>query len=322
MAEIVLGIGTSHTPSISMGAHWWPVHAAHFDPQLSGFPDFEERCRNAPDWLRAEIEPAVMERKHQAATAAIERLSEELKASRVDAIVVIGDDQLEVFPAESMPALALFAGETLVDLPSDFETLPESWKEADWARHSKVRTEWPASRELGLQLVLALTERGFDVCQVTRQPADRSLGHAFTFVNLRLMRGAQPLPLVPVFLNTYYPPNQLPAARCWLLGGALREGIRAWENDARIAVVASGGLSHFVIDAELDRSVLRALAEHDGERLGAIPESKLQSGSSEIKNWIVAGGALADLEMTLLEYIPTYRSGAGTGVGLAFALWR
>jgi hypothetical protein len=47
----------------------------------------------------------------------------------------------------------------------------------------------------------------------------------------------------------------------------------------------------------------------------------LQSGSSEILNWIAAGGALEGLRMELVDYIPGYRSEGGTGVGMAFAKW-
>ena len=52
-----------------------------------------------------------------------------------------------------------------------------------------------------------------------------------------------------------------------------------------------------------------------------LAEPLFQSGSSEIKNWISAAGALEHLNMELLNYTPAYRSAAGTGVGLAFAQW-
>jgi hypothetical protein len=89
----------------------------------------------------------------------------------------------------------------------------------------------------------------------------------------------------------------------------------------RVGVVASGGLSHFVVDEELDRSVLKGIESNDADILGGIPESKLQSGSSEIKNWIVAAGALTDLRFDLVDYVPGYRSAGGTGCGMAFARW-
>jgi 3-O-methylgallate 3,4-dioxygenase len=124
-----------------------------------------------------------------------------------------------------------------------------------------------------------------------------------------------------VLINTYFPPNQPSAARCFSLGQALRNAIESWPGPERVAVVASGGLSHFVIDTELDERVLKGLAKSDRESLSSLPKSKLQAGSSEILNWIAAGGALEGLRMELVDYIPGYRSEGGTGVGMAFAKW-
>jgi hypothetical protein len=48
----------------------------------------------------------------------------------------------------------------------------------------------------------------------------------------------------------------------------------------------------------------------------------MRSGTSETLNWIAAGGAVEHLAMDLIDYVPAYRSPAGTGVGMAFAVWR
>jgi hypothetical protein len=155
---------------------------------------------------------------------------------------------------------------------------------------------------------------------MSAQPAGRSLGHAFTFVRRRLRLAAE-VPIVPVLLNTYFPPNVPGPARCWRLGEALRAGIESWDAGARVAVFASGGLSHFVVHEELDRAVLAGLASGDGAALGQLPGGLLRSGTSETLNWITAGGALGGLSFELLDYIPAYRSPAGTGCGMAFAAW-
>ena len=89
-----------------------------------------------------------------------------------------------------------------------------------------------------------------------------------------------------------------------------------------MAVVASGGLSHFFVDEELDRHVLDLLAKKDGEALSALPAAKLESGNSEIRNWIATAGAAEHLAMHLVDYVPSYRSEAGSGVGMAFAVWQ
>lgn len=61
------------------------------------------------------------------------------------------------------------------------------------------------------------------------------------------------IPLVPIHINTYYPPNQPTVKRCYALGKTLRETIESWESDVRVAIVSSGGLSHMVINAGEDR---------------------------------------------------------------------
>jgi 3-O-methylgallate 3,4-dioxygenase len=93
------------------------------------------------------------------------------------------------------------------------------------------------------------------------------------------------------------------------------------KSDARVAVVASGGLSHFVVDEELDRHVLDVIERRDVDGLLGIAESDLQSGTSEIKNWIVAAAACEHLDFSPIDYIPGYRSPAGTGCGMAFGWW-
>ena len=54
----------------------------------------------------------------------------------------------------------------------------------------------------------------------------------------------------------------------------------------------------------------------------ALPTAKLESGNSEIRNWIATAGAVEHLTMQLVDYVPSYRSEAGSGVGMAFALWQ
>jgi 3-O-methylgallate 3,4-dioxygenase len=76
-----------------------------------------------------------------------------------------------------------------------------------------------------------------------------------------------------------------------------------------------------VIDEELDARILDGLKAGDGARLGALTQSELTSGTSEVRNWIALAGATQDLKMEVLDYVPTYRSPAGTGCGMAFVRW-
>jgi hypothetical protein len=80
-------------------------------------------------------------------------------------------------------------------------------------------------------------------------------------------------------------------------------------------------MTHFVIDEDFDRAVFTAFEQRDGEMLKSIPEARLQGGTSEVKNWIAVAGACEHLDFDLIDYVPGYRSPAGTGTAMAFATW-
>ena len=133
----------------------------------------------------------------------------------------------------------------------------------------------------------------------------------------------KPIPLVPVLLNTFYPPNQAKPGRCYDFGRTIGRAIRAWDGGKRVAICASGGLSHFVVDEEWDQKMIDAMLKQDAETIAAEPNIMFRSGSSETKNWITVAGILSQtsLEMDLLDYVPCYRTEAGTGNAMAFATW-
>jgi hypothetical protein len=154
-------------------------------------------------------------------------------------------------------------------------------------------------------------------------PREQGLPHAFAFVVKRLFDN-RPRPILPLFQNTCYPPNQPTPRRCFAVGQAIASAVAAWDEPARVAVIASGGLSHFVVDEELDRGLLGALERNDATALRALPRERLHSAASEALNWVTLGGALhaTALKMEPLAYVPVYRTPAGTGGGWAFARWR
>lgn len=316
MAEIVMGIGTSHGSQVSIGPEWWGKHG-ELDRKRT---PYDELVAAAPPTLAAELTPEVWQQKYDRVQAAVAELGRTLQAAELDAVIVVGDDQSEIYRERNMPAISVFWGDEVLDIPRDAADVPPSRAASLWAKHAPEETAYPVPGKLGLHVIERLVDTGFDVAQISDQPQGRSIGHAFTFVRLRLM-GEHPIPMLPVMLNTYFPPNQPPARRCFALGRAIRDAVVAWPEEARVGVVASGGLSHFVVDEELDRGLLDAIAAGDAEHLESIPERQLQSGSSEIKNWLVAAGALTDLDFEVVDYVPGYRSAGGTGCGMAFARW-
>jgi hypothetical protein len=101
----------------------------------------------------------------------------------------------------------------------------------------------------------------------------------------------------------------------------MRAVVEAIPGDQRIAVIASGGLSHFVVDEAEDLKVMQALHDKDAQTLRSIPRQALKSGSSETLNWILTAGAVENLPLRFSQYQPLYRTEAGTGVGAAFCVW-
>ena len=57
----------------------------------------------------------------------------------------------------------------------------------------------------------------------------------------------------------------------------------------------------------------RSIARNDVAAIEGIKAAELQSGNAETLNWIAAAGALEHLKMELVDYVPGYRSIAGTG---------
>jgi hypothetical protein len=128
-------------------------------------------------------------------------------------------------------------------------------------------------------------------------------------------------PAVPIMINTFYPPNRPSPARCVDFGVALREAIESFPGDARVAVIASGGLSHHVVDEELDAVAIKALHDGDLQALRDIPAHRLNGGSSELRNWMGMAPSAQGLREELAVYEAVYRNVAGMGGGMGIFAW-
>ncbi len=332
MARIVLGIGTSHTPMLNVGPEEWPLYL-EIDKQRAhrhtdGRPaTYDELLAAAPQSLQAEIAPEKHARRHGEAMSALDRLHGAVASAKLDAIIVVGDDQKELYDDDNMPGILVYRGPTIANVPfrtgkpSDNRNRPEWFRRANARYYAEHQTRhYPVDARLAEHVIATLVEREFDVAVANALPDGEGEGHAFAFIHGRIIRDAG-VPVVPIFLNTYYPPNQPSPRRCYRLGQAVREAVERYPVDCRVGIVASGGLSHFTVDEELDAEVIRALRDKDAAALQALPAARLEAGNSEIRNWICAAGALEHLALEWVQYCPGYRSPAGTGTGMCFAAW-
>lgn len=320
MATCVGGLATSHSPQLNTTPDVWEVRA-QWDRDNPVF-DFQELLHRPglPDLSGVLTRPAMQER-HDACQRAIEKLRLAYLDLAPDVVVVVGDDQHEMFAGDVIPAIAIYGDDSIDDLPRPLASLHPSQVAGEWAYHGTAPETRPTHGALGRHLTGSLTAAGFDITQIRSQPAGRSLGHAFTFVHRRIMVD-RIVPMVPIMVNTDHVLSSPVPRRCWELGRALRAAIDAYDADLRVLVVGSGGLSHFKVDEALDRTVLDALTAGDVDALDGLPAAELVLGTSEIRNWIVAAAALQDQTFDLVDYVAAYRSEAGTGCGMGFAIWR
>jgi Catalytic LigB subunit of aromatic ring-opening dioxygenase len=326
VARLVAAFGSSHSPALASPAEDMPGHARR-DEQYAHHLDlngnrvtYAQLLRSAPAGI--DVTPERIRERVAACEDHLDRLARSIAEAKLDALIVVGDDQREQYFEDNMPAFLVYCGSTIrnstLDLPAE---APEYWKRARSQYHEPDGPrEYPVARELALHLINSLMEADFDIAFAERLAKPRGEGHAFGFVHRRLM-GANVVPIVPLVVNTYYPPNQPRPRRCFHLGRMLGNGVKEFCENIRVGIIASGGLSHFTIDEALDRRVLEACRTGDEEKLASIPLAKLNSGSSEIRNWIVVAGAASGLRSEWQEYVPLYRTPAGTGCGMAFAAW-
>ena len=329
MSEIVLGLATSHSPLLTFDVDNWIEKAVTDTKRKLNMSDgrmisYEALKAERGEPYEAETQKAYLEEQRRNCQASLDKLADALEEAAPDVVVVIGDDHAELFSLANMPAVSIFYGDTLLTLPfGEVQEHIPGWKQAALAAYAMDTVhEYPGAPELAMAAMEGLIQRHIDVgaAAEVKDPRVAGFGHAYGFVAERLFRGRS-YPMLPVLLNTYFPPNVPTSARCYDIGKALREVLEG-VGDQRIAVVASGGLSHFVTDAELDLGVLNAMKAGDVAHLRSVPPGALMSGSSEILNWIFAAGMLDKLKVQTADYYPVYRTLAGTGVGMGFAIWR
>ena len=336
MAKIVAGIGSSHGPQLKTPPGGWPGRgvadrrnrALVYQGKNYAFDDLKATRGD----FSAQITPAAMQARWDACQASLDRLGEYLRAADLDVLVIVSSDHKEIYADELLPAFAVYWGDDVAHVPftaADLATMAPGLADAALGDvpHDETITR-PCHPALARHLIESAVADGFDVAASKKLPAGRygnhGIPHGWGFIYQRILGEDSRLPLVPVFVNTFYEPNPPPARRCYAFGQALARAIAAFPQDLRVGVVASGGLSHFVIEQDLDEAFLAALRENDAAYLTALDDAVMRSGTSELRNWITVAGIAeqAGLIVDNIDYQPCYRTEAGTGNAMGFVTWR
>jgi hypothetical protein len=323
MARIVLGMAVPHSGLLGKPPETWledgerdrKNNALWYHNKTWRYEDLEQERR--ADNIRALITVEERRTRSERCRDALDTMRSIYRESKPDIVVILGKDQREIF-VETMPSLAIYTGATIENGPP---------QRSVYAPENGVT--YPGSPELALYLIEALERDGFDLVEISKWPPNVWLKqativpHAYGFVYHQIM-GDQPPPSVPIFMNTFYPPTQPSIGRSIAFGKSLFAAIRSWPSEKTVAIIGSGGLTHFVCDEQLDRLFLDCFSTCDLDRLAEVDERSYQSGTSEVKLFVPILIAMSELrfEMKLVDYVPCYRTEAGTGEGMGFIYWK
>jgi aromatic ring-opening dioxygenase catalytic subunit (LigB family) len=152
-----------------------------------------------------------------------------------------------------------------------------------------------------------------------------TLDHGFCIPLLRME--LQQLPrIVPIVVNDLEPP--MPSIRrCLAWGRLLAKAIASYPENLRVAILATGGLSHSIgeptmgdIDEPFDHGCIQAFKAGDDASVIGFLDKGLETtgnGGHEVRNWVVAHGAAGSRGFDLIDYFPVPE----VYVGCAFASW-
>lgn len=242
--------------------------------------------------------------------AAFDEVGRRYRACRPDILVLVSPDHWVNFFINNLPAVLIGIGEQHDGPPEPF--MKKVYPHRTLTGHAKF------GRHL---LDTALTN-----------DFEPSLSHRLTLdhgscIPLWRMGIGPETPIVPILVNDLEQP--MPSIRrCLSWGRLVRTAIESYPGSERIAVLATGGLSHSIgeatmgwIDEPFDRACISHFQAGEERALSNFLETELPktgNGAHEIRDWVVAHGAAGSRGFDLIDYFPSPE----TLVGAAFASWR
>ena len=231
-----------------------------------------------------------------------------LAEQKPDALIVVYNDHINSFFLDHYAPFALGVGER-------FGVADEG----GGVRHLPAINGHPA---LAAHIAQSVSADEFDLSVFQDRPLDHG---CFSPLSLLLPHDtAWPVPIIPLQVGVLQFP--MPSAkRCYAMGKALRRAIESYPADLRVAIIATGGLSHQVHGERAgfnnpawDAQFLQ-LIEEDPEALTQLTQAELATlggmEGAEVIMWLVMRGALSAKVKKLHQsyYLPSM-TGIATAV--------
>jgi aromatic ring-opening dioxygenase catalytic subunit (LigB family) len=235
-------------------------------------------------------------------------LGRRFQACRPDVLIEISPDHWENFFLDNLPNVCIGLGEAHEGPPEPFL---RDFPHKHLAGHPGLATHI---------LTTALAE-DFE----PSMSHHLTLDHGFCIPLWRMELPRLP-PIIPFILNDLEPP-MLSIRRCLAWGRLLRKAIESYAEPLRVAILATGGLSHSIgeagmgaIDEPFDHECLRLFGQGTDQPLIDYLEDALPrtgNGGHEVRNWVVAHGAALSRGFDLIAYEPVPE----VYVGCGYASW-
>jgi len=227
--------------------------------------------------------------------------------TKPDVVIMVYNDHVNAFDFKIIPTFGLGCGD-------EFKIADEGWG----ARPVPSVQGYP---ELASHMIQSLVLDEFDMTIVNEMQVD----HGLT-TPMSLMFGQPkewPCRVIPLAVNVI----QYPAAtghRCFMLGKAIRRAVETWNEDLKVVIFGTGGMSHQIqgpraglVNREFDTNFLDGLSK-DPDRLAKIPplEYLREAGAEaiELVMWLIMRGALGEKarEVYRFYHIPASSTAVGT----------
>jgi aromatic ring-opening dioxygenase catalytic subunit (LigB family) len=269
-----------------MGTMVWAAATAHTGAMM-----------RAPAGDTSDLERA------QRVFAGFRQLGASLKAAKPDVLIVIATDHFLSFDYTVLPIFAIGAGERF----------------DGWGEFGVPKRDYRGNAGFGAAVHGGMVEAGFDLVSAR----DMKLDHSFS-CPLQLLLNGWDAPILPIYVNCTVAP--LPTlSRCLSFGTALGEVLRRQQALERVAIVGTGGLSHWVgmpqtgtINRDFDQRFLELFAAGRCEEITHWDSDEViesaGNGAAEIRNWIMAAAAARSKGANVLAYEPVTAWNTGIGV--------
>lgn len=244
----------------------------------------------------------------QSVIGAFAELRKRMQAVRPDVLIAISPDHWINFFIDNLPGICIGVGETHNGPPEP------------WLSHLPFKT-LRGHPELANHILQTACANDFEPSASHHLTLDHGIGIPLWKIALDTLP-----PIVPILVNDLEPP--MPSVRrCLAWGELLARAVESFPGDLRVAVLATGGMSHSIgepdmgrVDEPFDRECLRRLEAGDSASLIEFLNERMDSagnGSHEMRNWVMAHGAARGRGYETLYYAPIPEWYVGCG----FAAW-